>query len=144
MNDESVAFIPNHTFSELLQGPASGRMLGNVEVKDASRSDLHDHQHIDQSKGGGYDDEKVRGNDGLYMIPDESHPALRRNLGLDRHIATDRARRDLNPDFQQELVGDPLLAPRRVVRPYLKDQFPEIDGNPGPSTQPRLPLPEQS
>src|SRR5262245_24142406 len=104
MNDESVTFVAHHTPSELLQGPFSSRMLSDVEVKNALCPNLHDHEHINEPKCRCYDDKKVRRNDGLYMIPDESHPALRHNLGvlrLYRHVATDGARRNQNPDFQR-------------------------------------------
>src|SRR4030095_14639812 len=119
MNDESVTFVAHHTLSELLQGPFSSRMLSDVEVKNACPN-LHDHEHINEPKCRCYDDTKVRCNDRLYMIPDGSHPALRHNLGALRlcgHVATDGARRNLNPDFQQQLIGDPFLTPTRCSLP---------------------------
>jgi len=53
------------------------------------------------------------------MIPHESNPPLRRARRLAfwirRHVPAYGARRDLNPNLQQELVGDPFLSPCRIV-----------------------------
>ena len=68
MNDESVTFVAHHTLSELLQGPFSSRMLSDVEVKNASCPNLHDHEHINEPKCRCYDDKKVRCNDRFSAI----------------------------------------------------------------------------
>src|SRR5262249_11200052 len=47
------------------------------------------------------------------MIANEGHPPLRRDLGSPRvhgHVTTDRARRNLNSDLQQELIRDAFLS----------------------------------
>jgi hypothetical protein len=36
----------------LLQGPGSGRMRGDIEVKDTSRPNLHHHKHIQDAEPG--------------------------------------------------------------------------------------------
>jgi len=113
VNDELIAFISGHTLSELLQRPVGRWMLRHVEVKDAPRPNLHDHQYIDEPKCGRRHNKEVRSNDRFGMIAHESHPPLRRNgrtFGILWHIPTDRTRRNPNPDLQQQLIGDPFLA----------------------------------
>src|SRR5262247_2748255 len=99
MDNESVSFVTANAFSELLKRPLGRRMLSDVDVKDAPRSNLHDHQHVDEPKCCRRHDEEVCRNDRLGMIAHERHPPLRRNCRTFRtlrHVPPDSARR--NPD----------------------------------------------
>src|SRR5262249_44414790 len=62
----------------------------------------------------------------LRVIAHESHPALSRvrrtPTGL-RNIASNRPRRNLNSDFQQEFVGDAFLTPCGIVRRHFNNQL---------------------
>src|SRR5262249_17309143 len=55
----------------------------------------------------------------------------------------DRARRNPNPKFQQQLIGDPFLAPSRIVRCHIASQFSKVHRNAGPTSPSRFPFPKQ-
>ena len=79
---------------------------------------VHDQQHIDDPKCSRDENKEVRRDNRLGMIADEGHPPLRRDFGPLRvlgHVTTDRARRDLDSDLQQELIRDAFLSPSRIV-----------------------------
>jgi len=93
-------------------------MPSHVEVDDAPRLNFHNQQHIDDPKCSCHDDEEVRRENRLGMIANEGHPPLRRELGplwVLGHVTTDRARRNLNSDLQQELIRDAFLSPSRIA-----------------------------
>jgi hypothetical protein len=74
----------------------------------------------------GHNYEEVRGDKRLGMIAYEGHPPLRGNrgpLGAVRHVAANRARRNLNSNLQQKLVCDPFLTPHGIVRSHVDDQL---------------------
>lgn len=50
MDDECVGMVIGNRSAELLQGPGSGRMRGDVEVPDASRPNLHHDKHIQDAE----------------------------------------------------------------------------------------------
>src|SRR5215831_15067566 len=126
MDNESVSFLIVNAFSELLKRSLGCRMLSDVKVKDAPRIEFHNHEHVDQPERCCYNDKEVGGDDGFRVIAHESHPALGRvrwtPRGL-RNIASNRPRRNLNSDFQQEFVGDAFLAPCGIVRRHFNNQL---------------------
>src|SRR5262245_28033119 len=129
MDNESVSFVTANAFSELLKRPRGRRMLSDVKVKDAPRIEFHDHEHVDQPERCCHNDKEVGGDDGLRVIAHESHPALgrvrRAPRGL-RNIASNRPRRNLNSDFQQEFVGDAFLTPCGIVRRHFNNQLLQV------------------
>ena len=142
MNDELVRLFSCDTFPELLQRPFSRGMTRRVEMQNPAGADFHDNEHIDKTERCGHHDEEVTCDDRFGMIPHERHPTLGSHSGMlrfRRHIAPDRSRGNLNADLQQELVGDPFLAPCRIVLRHFSDQLPNLDGH--PRTTGRLGLP---
>src|SRR2546422_757092 len=59
VNNEAVSFLAGNAFAKLLQRPVSGRMSGNVKVKDAPGSNFHDDECIDQLECRRHDDEEI-------------------------------------------------------------------------------------
>ena len=122
VNDELVALTTDHTLPELLPCPFRCRMPSHVHLEDASRLDFHDQQHVDDAECSGDDDEEVRCDDCLGMIPHEGHPPLRsdlRPLRMVGHVTANGTRRNLNPDLQQKLIRDSFLTPGRIVRCHV-------------------------
>ena len=146
MNDEIVRLFSCDTFPELLQRPFSRGMTRRVEMQNPAGADFHDNEHIDKTERCGHHDEEVTRDDRFGMIPHERHPTLGSHSGMlrfRRHIAPDRSRGNLNADLQQELVGDPFLAPCRIVLRHFSDQLPNLDGHPRTTGRLGLPFPEQ-
>src|SRR5439155_20545718 len=81
------------------------------------------------------------------MISHEGHPPLRQDVGPLRpvgHVTTDCARRNLNSDFQQKLIADSFLTPRRIARSHVDNQFANIGRNSRSADRTRLRLPKES
>ena len=74
------------------------------------------------------------------MVVEECGPGL---CGLSttrararRHVATNRSRRDRQPELETELRGNTLLTPRAIGGSHFGDQPLEFDRNPRPTTRP--------
>src|SRR5271163_2412906 len=109
---------------------------------------FHDHQHIEDSKRGARYYEEVAGDDGRRVVLEKGRPTLiattvaaghARRLG---HKFPDGARRHAQAEFHQQLVGDSLLAPTRILARHRSDQTLEIGRNPRPASLALL-TPEQ-
>jgi hypothetical protein len=100
---------------------------------------FHDHQYIEDSKGGTRYDEEVAGDDGRRVILEKGRPTLitTRVAGQrDREfwqIFPDGARRHAQAEFHQQLVGDSLLAPGRIIARHHADRTLEVGRNPRPA-----------
>jgi hypothetical protein len=108
--------VAEQSLAELLERPLSGRMCGDVDVNETTRTDLHCDEDVQESETSGYDGKEVTGDNRFRVIADERGPALRGGAsGTARaaKILVNSARRDQNAELQGELVGDPFLAPRR-------------------------------
>ena len=73
-------------------------MLGHVEVENPPSRLFDDDEDVKNLERGGYDREKVAGNDGFGMVPNKSHPPLVGDLSVRSaarmlgHVLADRAR----------------------------------------------------
>ena len=82
------------------------------------------------------------------MIVDKRVPVLGRHSPLARRlpcgpVRSHGTRRNLDAEFQPELVGDALFAPSRVIVDHSCDEFAQGHGNSRPARS-RLPFPEQA
>src|ERR1035441_4143267 len=109
---------------------------------------FHDHQHIEDSKAGTRYDEEVAGDDGRGVVLEKGRPTLiattviagrARRFG---QIFPDGARRHAQAEFYQQLVGDSLLAPGRILARHRADQTLEVGRNPR-AARSALPTPEE-
>src|SRR5271166_337815 len=84
---------------------------------------FHDHQHVEDSKGGACYDEEVAGDDGRRVILEKGRPTLITARVAGRcdgdlgQIFPDGTRRHAQAEFHQQLVGNSLLAPGRILAP---------------------------
>lgn len=101
----------------------------DVEVNQPTRGMLHYHKHVEDSERGGHHDAGITGDNQPSVIPEKDCPPLiaprsaeRRGRQL-RHVLPDCARRHAHTELQQQLVCDPLLAPRGVLARHLSNQM---------------------
>ena len=65
-------------FPELLQRPSRGRMRSYITIQELARPDFHDDEDVEHPKTGRHRDQKITGENGSRVIPDERLPVLRR------------------------------------------------------------------
>jgi hypothetical protein len=128
MNQETVAVVRRHRVTQLLQRPLGRRMSGHGGMQDTVRGLFHHDKHIQEAKSGGDHHAEVARDDHLRMSADKGPPALRREAVRPTAVQTPGeilpygTWRHLQAQLQQEFVGDPLLAPRRVVPSHATDE----------------------
>ena len=148
MDDESTGSIKRETIPELLDGPFSRWVLGDVPVKDSPRRDVENDEDIQPLERSGYDHEEVAREDRARMVVEERGPRLRRPAagwpGNPRHIAPNRPRRHGEPELHPEFRRDALLTPRAIRRGDVRDQSLEVGGNARPSARLGLGAPEEA
>ena len=106
-NEKAVEMIARYRFSKLLQGPRCRRVCGDVAVHDAPRPDFHQEEHMKSSEPSSNHQEKITGDDGRGMIPDEGAPAVRNgsarasSFGFRRPIGSYRTQRDMDSELHR-------------------------------------------
>jgi hypothetical protein len=148
MDEEAVPMIRRERFPQLLQGPLRRRMSCDVDMEQSAAPVFDDDKYLENAEGCRHGDTKVAGHDRLGMIPNEGRPSLGLHafvwppIKTRQHILADGAWRDAEAEFEEQLVGDTLLAPPRLVLRHLVDNRLQLHRNPWPSRT-RLPAPEQ-
>ena len=71
-----VVLIARKRFPQLLKSPRRRRMLGDIEVKQTSGSDLKRNEYIKDTEAYRYRNEEVASDDSACVVPDEGGPAL--------------------------------------------------------------------
>jgi len=77
MDQELVRVVARNRFAELLHSPSCRWMGGDIEVQNASVSDLHHHEHIQHSEASCNGDQEIAGHQCLGVIPNEGAPTQR-------------------------------------------------------------------
>ena len=146
--DESIGSIKRKTSPELLDGPFSRWVLGDVPVTDSPRRDVENDEDIQPLERSGYDHKEVARQDGVRMIVEERGPRLRRPAAgwsvIPPHIAPDRPRRHGEPELHSTFRRNALLTPRAIRRGDVRDQSLEVGGNPRRSAWLGLGAPEEA
>jgi hypothetical protein len=76
MNHEPVRMVEQEELTELLDGPFRRWVLGNVEMQDPPRADLHGDEDVNNPKRRRDGNEEVAGYDALRMVPYKRAPSL--------------------------------------------------------------------
>src|SRR5262244_3700823 len=103
-------------------------MRRDIGMQDAARGMCHDDEHGEEAKGGGDHHTAITGHNGLSMITHKGLPALGLHafpwtaLSMWWHRLLHGARRHPQAELQEQLMGDPLLAPRRIVAGHPANQ----------------------
>ena len=128
MDEYAVRVVSRDRFTQLLDRPLSGGMRCHIDMKEPAAGMLNDNKHIKHAEGRGDRYAKVTCHDAFGVIAKKSGPALRlaafartANTVI-RHIFTHGSWRDLQAEFEQQLVGDAFLAPRRVLQGHPSNQ----------------------
>src|ERR1019366_1996736 len=108
--------------AQLLRGPRGRWMLGRIGVEDAPRADLHDHERVDRAERCCGGDNEVAGDNGPSMVPHERRPRLIRSsassTGSLRQVLANGPWTERDAEFDLQLVGNALAAPRRIFCRY--------------------------
>ena len=116
-------------FSKLLQRPLRAGMASDVEVKHAPGSMLHHDEDVAQLKGRRHRDEEVAGYDCVSVIAQERGPTLiasRRPSWSRHHVFAYSTRRDPDPEFDEQLVGDAFLSPGWILTGHQSHKCPKF------------------
>jgi hypothetical protein len=75
-NEEAIGMVERKRFAELLGDPPTCWVGGDVDVQESARFDFHDDEDVEDLEPYGDDGEKVGGDDGVGVVPDEGGPGL--------------------------------------------------------------------
>ena len=106
---------------DLLSGPRSGGMLGNVEVEDPTPMVSKDDQDEEHPQARGGNGEEVDGDQVLDMVGEERSPGLGRRWAPLGDQPGDGALRHLDPKLE-ELSMDSGRAPQRISGSHFSDE----------------------
>src|SRR5450631_249305 len=107
-------------------------MRSDVAMDQAPAAVLDHHEHVQQLERGGDGDQEIAGNDPLGVQAQERRPSQvpsRSAWWAMRQILPYGARRDLNLQFQNKLVGNAFLTPRGILIRHLADQGTNLQRN---------------
>ena len=121
-------------FAALRHGPRRRGMRRHIDVKQSSARMFNDAKEIEEPEGRGDRPAAVTCDDALGVIAEKAGPALaltalaRTFDTVVQHVCTHGSRRDLQAQLEQELVGDALLAPRRVLQGHASHERLQVLG----------------
>jgi hypothetical protein len=145
---ESVPPIAGHNHPKLLRAPVRCRMRGHVPMQDSSRPNFQNDKHVDHPKGSRSNGKEIAGEHRSCVVPHEGRTPRLPSLSLARwsrrHVPSHGPRRDANAELDEELGGNPFLAPRPIRRGDRRDQLLRVHRNRRSTSRTRFPASEQS
>lgn len=103
VNKKTVRMLERENLPKLLYSPFGCRMVGDIEMQDSPRTNLHSHEYVDDLESGSDGHEEIAGNYRARVVSYKSAPALiprSTSRAVSSEIFADRSRRDTNPEFQ--------------------------------------------
>ena len=121
VNHELIGMIEAEKFSKLVKCPIGGWVRRDVEMDNSARTCLHGDENVQDPERDRDGYEEITRHDGLGMIQNESPPALIRNAAraVPVQVLRNSSRRHLYPELQQQLIGNSLLTPCRILSIHL-------------------------
>ena len=116
--------LKRNRFSQLLDDPQAGRMLGDVEVQDASTAMADDEEAIEHAKGDCGHGEEIHGRNRFPVVSQEGEPTLG-GLGISRrpfHPTRDRSLAKIKTEHKQ-LTVDARRSPGGILNHHPEDQL---------------------
>jgi hypothetical protein len=112
-------------FSQLLDNPQASRMLGDVEVQDASTAVADDEEAIERAEGDRRNGEEVHRGDSFPVVAQKGEPALGKLRIFRRsfHPAGDRSLGEIKTEHE-EFAMYPRRSPGRVLGDHPENQLP--------------------
>jgi hypothetical protein len=86
MDDEAILAPSRKSFPKLLQCLLSRGVRRHIALQDTSRSELEDHEHIEELEFGGDCHHEVTSDDRIGVVAYECRPVLRRSSSRSRVI----------------------------------------------------------
>jgi hypothetical protein len=146
--DGPIRGIEGQAVSKLLDRPLGSGVLGDIPVHHRACRDVEQDEDIEPSKCDRDHQKKVAREDGARMVLEEGGPRLERlatpRSRASRHVSTNRSGRKRETEFQAELSGDSLLAPRSICYRHFDDKALEFDWDPRSTSRTRPRSPEEA
>jgi hypothetical protein len=132
-----------------------GRMIGDVDVQNAARTNFHRDEHIEHAKRRSDRDQEIASDNRLCMVSYECCPTLITSPATWRartQILSHRSRRNTDSEFDEQLIGDALLSPSWILAFQFTNDFPKVlrkrrtpapSGLPSPELAERVAMPSQ-
>ncbi len=123
-DEEPWSGFKGKCFSQLLDDPQACRMLGDIEVQDASMIVTDDEKAIERAEGDRRNSEEVHRGNRFPVITEKGKPALGRLriASCPFHPTRDRSLRDIKADHEK-LAVDAWRSPRWVLNDHPENQF---------------------
>src|ERR1700674_844220 len=115
-------------------------------MRQPARPVLDHHEHVQHPERRNYGNEEVTSNDRLGVVTQKCRPALiaaRMTRWPPGHVLSDCPWRNSYTQFQQQLIGNALLAPQRILARHTPNELPQLKRNGRPARS-RFVTPEQS
>jgi len=114
-DEEAIGMVERKSFAELLGDPPRDWVGGDVDVQDSARLDFHEDEDVEDLEAYGDDGEKVGGDDGVGVVPDEGGPGLGAAFTTPRvlpdHVLAHCPRGNPESKLDADLVTDALFTP---------------------------------
>jgi hypothetical protein len=121
-------FVPREGVNDLLGGPRSGGVLGDVDMHHAAPFMGQDQQHEEHFVGHCRHDKEIQGHQVLYVVLQKGLPWRGRRPFRSDTILLHRRFSDVNAQLTQ-LAHDAGRAPGRIGPPHRADRIADIFGN---------------
>ncbi len=99
-------------------------------MEKSPRAQLHDHEYVKNAERGRDHNEEITCHDHLGMVVNECQPALlwigRSHWSANAQVLRHGSRRNPDAELQFQLVGDALLAPRRIFGGNLPNESSKV------------------
>ena len=117
MDEETRDDVIGGRLADLLLHPWQRRIVGDVEVNDPPRADLHDDENVGDREEGCVLGEEVASPQLLGVVADEGAPGLipARSRAARDHVATNCAGGMLDAALGSKFLGDLVLAPLGMI-----------------------------
>jgi len=128
MNKNAVRMVSRDGLAELLNDPLRRGVCSHINMEQLSVGMFDHYKNIEHAKGRSNGYAKVTCDDVFGMIADKGGLALRWTAfarpfdAVIGHVFTHGSWRDLQTEFEQQLVGDAFLAPRWIVHGHAVNE----------------------
>jgi len=112
-------------FVQLLRGPGCRRRISNIEMKHFAALVREDQKDIEDTEGGGRDDEEIHGDEVFGGVVEEGFPGLVAATGSGSILANGGIR-NCNPEFSQFSLNT-FAPPGGIAGPHSANEFDEFD-----------------
>jgi len=125
MDEKTVAMVRGDGFSQLLECPHCSGVGCHIAVHNPPGLVFDNDQYVEQPQCCRHNDSEITGQYGRRMVAHKGGPALIAT-GLSvrafGHLLAYRTGRNLDPELQQQLIGNTFLTPGHVTQSHFTDE----------------------